>query len=207
HVRLYRPIDVTPRSPARLPQQIRPIRLPLPNGDGLLAALQTKRSRDPGMFDFLRDALRSAYPGFEDMDLEPVAAGQVVLTWRERGQQFYGNELSDGALRFLWLATLLSNSEPPPLMMVDEPEVSLHPTLLMILRDLLREASTHGQVLVATQSPELVSWLDPRELAVVDLDDEGWTTVTSGAKLDVASWLEDYTLGQLWTKGVIGGRP
>jgi predicted ATPase len=91
--------------------------------------------------------------------------------------------------------------------MIDEPEASLHPTLLMILKDLLYEAATHGQVLVATQSPELVSWLKPEELAVVELDEDGWTTVTPGTKLDVADWLEDYTLGQLWTKGVIGGRP
>jgi predicted ATPase len=204
---LYRLIDTSPGSPVRQSQQVRPVRVPRPNGEDLLGALQTRRSRDPGMYDFVRAALRSAYPDFEGLDFEPVGAGQVMLTWRERQQLLYGSELSDGTLRFLWLATLLSSPDPPSLIMIDEPEASLHPTLLMILKDLLYEAATHGQVLVATQSPELVSWLKPEELAVVELDEDGWTTVTPGTKLDVADWLEDYTLGQLWTKGVIGGRP
>jgi len=204
---LYRLIDASPGSPVRRSQQVRPVRVPRPNAEDLLGALQTRRSRDPDMYDFVKAALRSAYPDFEDIDFEPVGAGQVMLTWRERRQLFYGSELSDGTLRFLWLATLLSSSDPPSLIMIDEPEVSLHPTLLMILKDLLEEGANGGQVLVATQSPELVSWLKPEQVIVLDLDDEGWATVTSGAELNLASWLEDYTLGQLWTKGVIGGRP
>jgi predicted ATPase len=204
---LYRLIDTSPGSPVRRSQQVRPVRVPRPNAEDLLGALQTRRSRDPDMYAFVKAALRSAYPEFEDIDFEPVGAGQVMLTWRERERLLYGSELSDGALRFLWLATLLSRSDPPSLILIDEPEVSLHPALLVILKDLLEEGANGGQVLVSTQSRELVSWLKPEQIAVIDLDDEGWARITPGTELDLAGWLERYTLGELWVRGDLGGRP
>jgi len=205
-IAFYGPVDAGPDAPIRLPQQVRPARLPRPSGEYLASTLQYKRSRDRWMFDRLEGVLRTAYPGFEGLDFEPVAAGSIMLTWSERGKVYYANELSEGTLRFLLLASLLLTTELPALVLIDEPEVSLHPELLCLLSDLLQDASSRTQLLVATQSPELISWLKPEQIVVLDLDDEGWCQATPGDQLNLEDWLKDYTLGQLWTKGVIGGR-
>jgi len=159
------------------------------------------------MFDLLESVLRTAYPGFEWVGTRAVARGLAMLVWRERGAEFDAGELSEGTLRFVWLASLLLTSRMPPLILIDEPEVSLHPDLQHALADLLMHASGRTQLVVATQSPELVSWLEPKHLVVLESDDEGWTLARSGEALNVDDWLEDYALGQLWTKGVLGGRP
>ncbi len=203
----FKPVDTGERAPIRLPQQVRPARMPDASGADLVSALQTTRSSDPDAFDLLETVLRTAYSGFERLEFAPVAAGQMVLTWRENGQTFYANELSEGTLRFVWLATLLLADDMPALTMIDEPEVSLHPELLKILSDLLDSASRRTQLVVATQSPELVSWLKPEQVTVVDLDEGGWAKPTSASEMDLGQWLERYTLGQLWTRGVLGGRP
>jgi len=206
-LRTYRPADAGPGAAIRLPQQLRPASLPHPSGKDLASALHQKRAGDRWMYDRLEGVLRTAYPGFEGLEMPLVAAGVAMLTWRERGQVYYANELSEGTLRFMLLACALLTTEPPAMLLIDEPEVSLHPELIKILSDLLVDASARTQVIVATQSPELVSWLKPEQIVVLDLDDDGWCRATPGSKMDLASWLEDYTLGQLWTKGVIGGRP
>jgi predicted ATPase len=203
----YRPLDMWDDPPVRRPQKLTPVHFPAANGADLVSALHAKRTRDRRMFGLLEDTLRIAYPGFEGLDTELVAAGHAVLQWRERGQVYHSHELSDGALRFLWLLTLLTFSEGPPLLGIDEPEVSLHPELIKILSDLLDDASHRTQLLVATQSPELISWLKPEQVVVLDLDEDGWTTATPATELDLDTWLDRYTLGQLWVRGDMGGRP
>jgi predicted ATPase len=159
-------------------------------------------------FYAVEDALRAAFPTMERLEFPPVAAGTLTLGWRERGfvRPFYANELSEGTLRFLWLATLLQSPGLPKVTLIDEPEVSLHPEMLRLLADLMREASERSQLIVATHSDRLVRFLEPKELVVCDLDESGGLTATRADELDVKSWLEDYTLDQLWSKGILGGR-
>jgi len=206
-VALFRPFDVGPGAPVWRSQQVRPASVPGPNAEDLLAAVQTLRSRSPDMFETYEAALRAGFPAYQALDLEPVGAGQVALTWRERGQTYYAHELSEGTLRFLWLCAILHSSDPPRMVLIDEPEVSLHPELLKILSGLLDDASHRTQLLVATQSPELVSWLKPEQVVVLDLDEEGWTKATPATDLDLDEWLRRYTLGELWVRGDLGGRP
>jgi len=126
--------------------------------------------------------------------------------WEEGGQRYFGNELSDGTLRFLWLLAILCAADPATVTMVDEPEVSLHPELLKILSGLLDDASHRTQLIVATQSPELIAWLKPEQVVVLDVDEDGWTTATAATELDLGMWLDRYTLGELWVQGTLGGR-
>jgi predicted ATPase len=113
-------------------------------------------------------------------------------------------------LRYLWLCAVLLAPKPPPLVMIDEPEVSLHPQLLLLLAGLLQEAATKCQVIVATQSAELINWLEPGEVVVLDQEDdeEGKrrTVARRGDAFDLDEWLGKYTLGEAWTTGMIGGR-
>ena len=131
----------------------------------------------------------------------------LILGWKDRqfSQSIYMNQLSEGTLRFLWLTALLLSRNLPAVTLIDEPEVSLHPQLLMLLVGMMREASKRTQIIVATQSESLVRFLNPEEILIADLE-EGATKFTWGDDLDVAHWLEDYSLNELWTMGVLGGR-
>lgn len=204
----YHTLDVRPRSPVRLPQPIRPAGLPGANGEDLFTCLYEMREADPDRFDAIQDALRAAFPGFDKLTLPPVAAGALAMIWRDRNfpNGFYTHQLSEGALRFLWLVTLLRSAALPDVTLLDEPEVSLHPELLAILADLLREASQRSQIIVATHSDRLVRFLNPNEVMVADLTDDGLAKLTWADSLDLDRWLTEYTLDQVWSMGRLGGR-
>ena len=90
--------------------------------------------------------------------------------------------------------------------MIDEPEVSLHPELLAVLADLFRDASNRTQLIVATHADRLVRFLEPSELIAATINEEGATEFQWGDQLDLGSWLEEYSLDQLWQMGRLGGR-
>ena len=160
----YHTLDVGPRSPVRLPQPIRPASLPGTNGEDLVTCLYEMREADPDRFDTIQDALRAAFPGFDKLTFPPVAAGALAMLWRDRNfpNGFYTHQLAEGAIRFLWLATLLQSAALPTVTLLDEPEVSLHPQLLSLFAELLREASQRSQIVVATHSDRLVRFLSPK---------------------------------------------
>jgi predicted ATPase len=109
-------------------------------------------------------------------------------------------------LRFLWLVTLLQSPGLPEVTLIDEPEVSLHPEMLRLLADLMREASSRTQLIVATHSDRFVRFLEPKELIVCDLAEDGSMATQRASDLDLDAWLADYTLDQLWSMGRLGGR-
>jgi predicted ATPase len=205
---IYHTLDVSVRSAVRTPQVINPVQTPGVNGEELVSCLYTMRETVPDRFESVEDALRAAFPAFEKLEFPPVAAGLLTIAWRERGftRPFYASELSEGTLRFLWLATLLQSPGLPQVTLIDEPEVSLHPELLRILTELMREASERTQLVVATHSDRLVRFLRPEELIACDLDENGSMTVQWADRLGLQEWLEDYTLDQLWSMGRLGGR-
>jgi predicted ATPase len=91
--------------------------------------------------------------------------------------------------------------------LLDEPEVSLHPELLGLLADLLREASNRTQLIVATHSDRLIRFLQPNEILIMDSTDDGMTTLKWANELDLEKWLKDYSLDELWSSGRLGARP
>jgi predicted ATPase len=204
----YHLLDVEPRSPARLPQPMRPALLPGKNGEDLVSCLFNLRETDRDRFDAIEDALRAAFPGFERMDFPPVAAGTLAMTWRDKdfSAPLYMHQVSEGMLRFLWLATLLQCPGLTALTLLDEPEVSLHPELLSLLAGLLREAAHRTQILVATHSDRLIRFLRPDEVVVMDSAGDGTSTLTWADKLNLDQWLEEYALDELWRSGRLGAR-
>jgi len=203
----YGALNVLPGSPVRLPQPMRPVTLPGPNGEDLVACLYYLRETDSDRFEVLEDTLKSAFPDFEKLSFPPVAAGTLAMTWKDRNfsQPFYMNQLSEGTLRFLWLTTLLLSKDLTAITLIDEPEVSLHPQLLSLLADLLREASQRTQLLVATHADRLIRALQPEEVLVSDQED-GVTTMRWGDAFDLEHWMTDYTLDELWAMNIFGGR-
>jgi predicted ATPase len=204
----YHVLNVDPRSPVRLPQSMGPVELPGKNGEDLVSCLFYLRETDRNRFEAIEDSLRAAFPRFERLDFPPVAAGTLGLAWRERGfsKPLYTHQLSEGTLRFLWLTTLLQSPGLTALTLLDEPEVSLHPELLGLLADQLREASQRTQIVVATHSDTLIRFLGPAEVVVMDSTEDGMTTLTRADELDLDEWLKDYSLDELWRNGRLGAR-
>ena len=205
---IYHTLDVSSRAPVRTPQALQPADTPGKNGENLLSCLYALRENDSDRYEAVMDALRAAIPTFEKLDLPTVAAGQVTLRWKDRNfkNPLYPHQLSEGTLRFLWLATLLQSPRLPKVTLIDEPEVSLHPEMLQLLTELMREASSRTQLIVATHSDRFVRFLKPEELVVCDLDEEGGTSVKRADELDLDKWLSDYALDELWSMGRLGGR-
>lgn len=204
----YHALDVSQRAPIRLPQQMRDAKLPGHDGEDLVSCLYTLRETDPDRFEMIEATLRAGFPDFERLNFPPVAAGTLSMTWKDKTSKnpFYMHQLSEGTLRFLWLATLLHSPGLTSVTMIDEPEVSLHPELLSILAELLREASQRTQLIVATHADRLVRFLNPSEVLTVNVID-GAAELTRADELDLDKWLADYTLDEVWRMGRMGGRP
>lgn len=152
--------------------------------------------------------IQQAAPFFGDFDLKPDAQGKVQLLWTERysPKLYYPHQLSDGTLRFICLAALLLQPEPPSCIIIDEPELGLHPFAITVLAGMFRLAEEGCQLIVSTQSSPLVDHLQVEDLIVVDRVDGG--TVLTKPKLDVLQeWLDEYSLGELWDKNLLGGMP
>jgi len=206
-VELYGSLDVGPRAAVRLSQSLIPFGRPRADGATLWSALYNLRTNHGEVYQRILDSLEVAFPGFQGLEFPVVGAGQVTLVWHENvlSAPLYPGELSEGTLRFLWLATVLLAPDPASLTLIDEPEVSLHPGLLRLLAALLQDASLRGTVVVATQSADLIRWLQPHEVVVLDKA-EGRTSVTPADQLNLEEWLREYSLGDLWLMGTLGGR-
>ena len=204
----YHVLDVGPRARVKLPQQMKPASLPGADGEDLVPFLYYLRESDRDRYEAIEDTLKSAFPGFESLSFPPVAAGMLTMTWKEKhfSKPLFMNELSEGTLRFLWLVSLLQSPELSTVTMIDEPEVSLHPELLSILADLMREASVRTQVIVATHSDRFIRFLEPREVVVMDIDEDGFASVKWADSLDLDEWLAEYSLDELWRLGRMGAR-
>jgi predicted ATPase len=204
----YGALDVSEKSPIRLPQTMRPAKLPGASGEDLISCLYDLRESDRDRFEWMENILSAAFPDFKRLNFPPVAAGTLSMTWTDRNfdQPIYTHELSEGTLRFLWLVTLLQSQNLTTITLLDEPEVSLHPELLRHLVYLMREASKHTQLIVATHSDRLIGFLEPHEVLICDIE-EGETKMTWADTFNLSKWLEDYSLDQLWAMNIMGGRP
>jgi predicted ATPase len=153
----------------------------------------------------IRLHLRDLYDGLDDFDVS-VRGGTVEVFLTEGDFVFPASRLSDGTLRYLCLLAILCDPNPPPLICLEEPELGLHPDLLPRLADLLLAASQRTQLVVTTHSDILIDSLtDHPEYVVVCEKQNHQTTATRLSREKLGDWLKDYRLGELWTRGQIGG--
>jgi predicted ATPase len=154
--------------------------------------------------------IRLVAPFFDDFMLRPNPFNHetIQLERKEKGSDAYFNAhaLSDGTLRFICLATLLLQPKLPATIIIDEPELGLHPYAITILASLLKAASQQTQLVVSTQSVPLVNQFGLEEIVVVDRKD-GQSTFERRTAGELETWLEDYGMGDLWEKNLLGGRP
>jgi len=153
----------------------------------------------------LLENLRALYEGLDDYDVR-VAGGTVQVFLTEGDFIIPASRLSDGTLRYLCLLAILCDPDPPPLICIEEPELGLHPDLLPKLADLLIEASERTQLIVTTHSDILIDAMTEQPESVVIFEKhDGQTTMQRLEEADLKKWLDKYRLGELWTRGDIGG--
>lgn len=183
-----------------------------PDARNLAAFLYKLRHTHPDYYARIRSTVQQVAPFFDDFDLDPKRLPSdeqmITLFWRQKHNDypFHPSQLSDGTLRFICLATALLQPEPPPTILIDEPELGLHPYALAVLGALVRSASRHTQVIIATQSVPLLNEFSVDDLIVVE-QEESVSVFKRLNEEDLRGWLEEYSISDLWQKNVIGGRP
>lgn len=210
--RLYHVHDTSASSPLRKTASLNDNRFLRPDGSNLPAFLYLLQQKYPEAYSLIRRAVQRVTPFFDDFLLLPDTLNEefIRLAWRHKNsdQYFGASSLSDGTIRFIALATLFLQPEllRPSIILVDEPELGLHPTAITMLASLIKQASVQTQVILSTQSPLLLDQFQPEDVLVANRVDGG----TEFTRLDserLSVWLEDYSLGQLWEKNEFGGRP
>lgn len=182
------------------------------DGSNLASFLYVLGKKHRKSYDRIRDSVRMVAPFFEDFDVRPFALDERILRlrWRHTAtdRSFDVSEFSDGTLRFIALATLLGQPAGlrPSTIILDEPELGLHPFAINVLASLIQSASVGTQIIVSTQSAQLIDSFEPEDVLVADRVD-GATQLTRLKSSELAEWLEDYSLGELWQKNELGGRP
>ncbi len=204
-IRLYGEWHFGRHAPSRLPQRVdSPNDMLEPDASNLGLVLNRLR-RDPVVKARLLQALRAFYDGIDDYDVQ-IEGGTVQVFFYERGYTTPAARLSDGTMHYLCLLAILCHPNPPPLVCIDEPELGLHPDILPALAELLKEASQRCQIIVTTHSDVLVDAMTdcPEAVLVCEKTPEG--TVIRRLDADrLKPWLAKYRLGELWTRGDIGG--
>jgi predicted ATPase len=210
--RLYHFHDTSANSPLKKTASLNDNRFLNPDGSNLAAFLYYLREKQEASYKLIRSAVQRVAPFFDDFQLQPLKLkpDTIQLEWRHKNSDSYfdASSLSDGTLRFIALATLFLQPQQyrPSVILVDEPELGLHPFAITILASLVKAASERTQVILSTQSPLLLDHFEPEDVLVADRV-EGSTQLTRLEKSKLEIWLEDYSLGQLWEKNELGGRP
>ncbi|MCC8112971.1 MAG: AAA family ATPase [Bacteroidales bacterium] len=182
------------------------------SGDNLASFLYFLKNSYPDSYKRIVEYVRMVVPRFKDFYLQPDG-NLVSLNWTDDSLNDYvltAEQFSDGSIRFIALATLLlqPSQTMPPLLLIDEPELGLHPYAINVLSELIREASLKVQLLISTQSERLIDLFEPNDTVVVERDELTDSTATKRCdKSFLSDWLKEYTLSELWEKNVIGGRP
>lgn len=180
------------------------------DASNLAAYLYRLSKEHPSVLDQIRRTIQLAIPIFDDFVFKPrekpTQEQEINLQWKQKNSDYvlWPSQLSDGSIRFICLVTTLLQPDPPSTLVIDEPELGLHPYAITLLGALLRSASKRMQVIVSTQSVALLNEFEIEDLIVVDREDSG-TVFKRLDATDFAKWLEDYTIGELWQKNILGG--
>ena len=180
------------------------------NGANLAAVLYRLEHEDHQRFELICRHISRVLPVFDRFSIES-SYGKVQLRWKAKGSDktFGAHLTSDGSLRFFALVTLLNLPREmlPDIVLLDEPELGLHPAAIALIGDMIKALSLDVQVIAATQSPLLVDVFGLEEIVVLEAMD-GRTSFRRLAAKDYLHWLdEDFSPGELWQKNLIGGRP
>ncbi|MBQ7611948.1 MAG: AAA family ATPase [Spirochaetaceae bacterium] len=208
--------DTSISSSMRTPSYVYGSKYLMSNAGNIAPFLYSMQNKDKQYYDRIINIIREVFPRFDNFTLEPTNQGgtnsYLLLNWKEKGSNeiFGPHQLSDGTLRFIALTTLLLQPKKtlPSVIVLDEPEMGLHPHAIHIVADIIKQVSSYAQIIIATQSVNLLNCFDTENILVAEYDYEQNTSIIK--RLDdekLEQWLEDYSLGELWEKNVLGGVP
>ncbi len=212
--RLYHVHDTSSSSPLRKTARVDDSDFLRPDGSNLASFLYRLQQTEKfvGAYSLIRKTVQQVAPFFDDFLLRPdnLNPDLIKLAWKHKSSDKYfgAAAFSDGTLRFIALATLFLQPRElrPSVILVDEPELGLHPSAITLLASLMRQTSVETQIIASTQSPLLLDYFDPEDVLVANRVDSA-TVLTRLDTPSLQGWLEDYSLGQLWEKNELGGRP
>ncbi|MGK0256321.1 MAG: putative ATPase, partial [Arcobacteraceae bacterium] len=180
------------------------------DASNIAAFLISIRDSNEKSYKQIVKTIQRVAPFFQDFILEPEIHNQdtIKLKWKHKGtdEYFDANDLSDGTLRFICLTTLLLQPKLPTIILLDEPELGLHPFALQILAGMFKKISKRTQIIASTQSVTFADNFDINDIIVVNRNDNHSEFVRL-EKEKYKDWLEEYSLGELWQKNLIGGVP
>lgn len=193
-------------------------RVLMSDGGNIAAYLYMLKNKSNEYYKYYKrivDMVRCIFPQFDDFVLEPEMLNEqnIKLRWKEKDMpeyEFGAEQLSDGSIRFIALATLFL--QPPELLpnviIIDEPELGLHPQAIDVLASMIKIATEHIQVIVATQSPRLLDCFEVENIIVAEMDKQNRCTVFKRLNAEtLEDWLKDYSNSELWEKNIFGGQP
>lgn len=209
--RVYHFHDTSDTAAMKRPSPAHDFEVLRPDASNLAAFLAHMKETEAETLDLIARTIRLVVPTFREFRfVEKDASGEkiVQLLWMERDHDYplHLSQLSDGSLRFICLATALLQPMPPATIIIDEPELGLHPAAIILLASLFKQAATRTQVIASTQSPLLLNQLEPDDIIVVDRED-GATVLKRLESDKLSEWLNEFAIGELWQKNLIGGRP
>jgi predicted ATPase len=210
--RVYHVHDTSVDAPTRKTANVHDNAFLRADGSNLAAFLYLLQEQYQDSFKLIRGVVQRVAPFFDDFVLrpEPLNPETIRLAWKHRSSDKYfgASALSDGSLRFIVLATLFLQPQPlrPSLMLVDEPELGLHPSAITLLAALVKQAAATTQVVLSTQSPILLDHFEPEDVLIANRAEDA-THLRRLDRTRLESWLQEYSLGQLWEKNELGGRP
>jgi len=180
------------------------------DGSNISAFLRYIREYNEKSYNQIVKTIQRVAPFFQDFILEPDINNKdtIKLKWKHKGtdEYFDANDLSDGTLRFICLTTLLLQPNLPTIILLDEPELGLHPFALQILAGMFKKISKKTQIIASTQSVTLADSFDIEDIIIVNRKDNH-SEFERLEKEKYKNWLEEYSLGEMWQKNLIGGVP
>ena len=208
--KVYHFHDTSKSSPMKQPSRVDDYYSFATDGHNIAAYLYFIRQKHEQTYRKIVRTIQRVAPFFHDFILEPDIANEemIKLRWKHKGSDLYfdANDLSDGTIRFICLTTLLLQPNLPTMILIDEPELGLHPFALQILASLFRIASSKTQIIASTQSVTFADFFDIEDIIIVDTKDNA----TTFSRIDTekySKWIEEYTVGEMWQKNLIGGVP
>lgn len=207
--KIYHFHDTSPTAPMRHAEIVEDNKVLRYDASNIGPFLLRLRNEEGMIYNEILNTCRLIAPFFDNFLLDPQQLGpktKVALSWKTKGSDYpmQPYHLSDGSIRFICLATALLQPDPPSTIVIDEPELGLHPEAIRILGELIEDAAKRTQIIVATQSPLLLDQFSIEDIVVVNRK-EGQSTFERLKRTDFDEWLEDYSVGELWTKNVIQG--
>lgn len=214
-LKLFHFHDTSDNAAIKLPQPLEDAYFFKNEGQNLAPYLAYIQGNNYDLYLKILETVKLVFPNLQDFVLEesPFAKGKILLRWKEKsGDNIYTvKQMSDGTLRFICLVVLLSDAitpnSLPETIILDEPELGLHPFAIQVLAELIQKAALNRQVIIATQSVNLINYFTPKDLLIVERNEEDETIFKQVGDKNFEQWLEDYSLGQLWENNFLGGRP